>query len=250
MEMLDLWPAGAMPHARNDGTDDKPTLTLFVPDRPTRSAVVVLPGGGYGGHAPYEGDPVSKWLAGLGIAGATCIYRVGTRGYRHPAPLADARRAIRVLRERGYQRVGILGFSAGGHLASTAATLPGPPEERPDAAILIYPVITLEGPAAHIGSRDNLLGSGAPMSLVRQLSTQNAVDRATPATFLVHTVDDKAVPVDNSLMFAQACARHGVPFAMQVYQQGPHGIGMGKPEFPETLGWPAACAAWLKVRGF
>jgi len=249
METMPLWSGMPMPHAKNDGTDDQPTLTLFRPDRPTRSAVVVLPGGGYGGHAPYEGDPVSRWLAGLGIAGATCIYRVGARGYRHPAPLADAQQAIRTLRRLGFAKVGILGFSAGGHLASTAATI-HEPDCRPDAAILLYPVITLEGPAAHIGSRNNLLGPNPPAALVQSLSTQNRVNRDTSPTFLMHTVDDKAVPVENSLLFAAACAKHGVPFAMQVFQQGPHGVAMGKPEFPETLGWPAACAAWLKVRGF
>ena len=249
MEILELWDGKPMPLARNDGTDEKPTLTVFRPERPTRSAVVVLPGGGYGGHAPYEGDPISRWLAGLGIAGATCIYRVGTKGYRHPAPLLDAQQAIRRMRRLGFTKVGILGFSAGGHLASTAATH-YEPDCRPDAAILLYPVITLEGPAAHAGSRQNLLGANPSPSLVQSLSTQNKVTKDTPPTFLMHTVDDKAVPVENSLLFASACAKHGVPFALQVYQQGPHGVGMGKPEFPETLAWPAACAAWLKVQGF
>lgn len=249
METLNLWPDGRMPHAKGDGTDDVPTLTLFRPEKPTQNAIVVLPGGGYGGHAPYEGDPISKWLTTLGIAGATCLYRVGARGYRHPAPLEDAQQAIRTLRKMGFRQVGILGFSAGGHLASTAATHFAP-DCRPDVAVLLYPVIAMDGPYAHAGSRQNLLGPNPPASLAASLSNHTQVTRETSPTFLMHTVEDKAVPVENSLLFASALAKNGVPFALQVYEKGPHGVGLGKTEFPETLAWPAACAAWLKVRGF
>lgn len=249
METIPLWPAGQVPYARGTGPDDTPSLTLYPPSRRARTAFVVCPGGGYGGHAAHEGEPIARWLNRIGIAAGVLAYRLGPR-YRHPAMLTDAQQAIRTMRRQGFGRVGILGFSAGGHLASTAATHFTGDDDRPDAAVLIYPVITLEGPLAHAGSRTNLLGENPDPALVASLSNQNRVTARTPPTFLVHGSDDQPVPVENSLLFATALARQGVPFGLQVYARGPHGFGLGDKAHPETQTWPERCADWLKAIGF
>jgi acetyl esterase/lipase len=249
--ILPLYPDGNVPHARDDD-DDLPTLTIVRPAHPTGAACVVCPGGGYGVHAPHEREPIGDWLASLGITAALLKYRLGPR-YRHPAMLTDALQALRRTRALDGidpQRVGILGFSAGGHLASTAATLFTGDADRPDFAVLIYPVIQLDGPTAHVGSRINLLGELPDAMLVAQLCTDTAVTARTPPTFLVHSTDDTPVPVENSLRFAAALAAAGVPFGMQIYSQGGHGFGLGSLDAPETLAWPSACAAWLRTQGF
>jgi acetyl esterase/lipase len=227
---------------------------------------VVCPGGGYQHLADHEGEPVARWANENGAAGLVLRYRLAPR-YRHPAMLHDVLRALRTVRARADEwgldpaRVAVLGFSAGGHLASTAATLydagrpddPDPVERqssRPDAAVLVYPVITLQGPSAHTGSRGNLAGGDAEPDLLDLLSTDERVTSDTPPTFLVHSSDDGPVPVENSLRFAAALAAHKVPFAMQVYESGGHGYGMGRAGDPTTSEWPRQCAHWLRARGF
>jgi acetyl esterase/lipase len=264
---LPLWPEGAAPGSHGGGAEDTPAITLYLPprERANGAAVVICPGGGYGMLADHEGEPVARWLNTLGVAGVVLRYRLGPR-HRHPVMLGDAARALRTVRARaaGWDldpvRVGILGFSAGGHLASTAAThfdegdaAAGDPVEResarPDVAILIYPVITLRPPHAHAGSRQNLLGPEPDDDLVGLLSNETQVTPRTPPAFLVHSADDAAVPVENSLLFALALRSAGVPFAAQIYEHGGHGYGLGGDD-PVLSAWPDQCAAWLRRRGF
>ena len=252
-----------------DKDTDKPTLTAFLPDpdKATGAAIVICPGGGYGGLAPHEGKGYAEWLAENGIAGLVLKYRLGSNGYRHPAMLNDAARAVRLARSKAEEwhidpkRVGIMGSSAGGHLASTLLThfdagKPGDPDpierfsSRPDLGILCYPVITM-GPLTHGGSKKNLLGDNPPQELVDLLSNEKQVTKDTPPTFLFHTYEDNAVKVENSLMFAEALRAAGVPFDLHIYQKGAHGMGLGGghaggPHHP----WAADCLYWLKVQGF
>lgn len=258
-----LWPEGGL-HAR-DASAPVPTLTLYPADEPNGAAMVVCPGGGYGGHADHEGEPVARWLNTLGVTGVVLKYRLGPQS-RHPMMLQDAARAVRTVRARAEewgvdpQRVGILGFSAGGHLASTLATHfeTGRPEaadpvdrlsSRPDVAVLVYPVITLQEPHVHAGSRQNLLGDAPAEDLVALLSNETQVTAATPPSFLVHAADDGPVPPENSLLFALALSRCGVPFSLHVYEKGGHGFGLGTGD-PVLSAWPARCAEWLQGRGF
>lgn len=264
MPPFPLWP-DTPPLAIGSEPADVPTLSVFLPEEPTGAAVVVCPGGGYQHLADHEADPIARWLNTLGIAGIVLRYRHAPR-YRHPAPLLDAARAVRTVRHRAEewkldrQRVGILGFSAGGHLAATLATHfsageaqdPDPVERqssRPDAAILLYPVITLSGPHAHTGSRDNLLGRDAAPALIDSLSNERQVTAQTPPTFLFHTGDDAAVPVENALAFAGALRACRVPFELHVYETGPHGVGLAQ-NHPRLSSWPTRCGDWLAARGF
>jgi acetyl esterase/lipase len=263
MERLLLWPNGT-PNALGEAEEDKPTLVPYLVDGgEPRAAVVVCPGGGYARRADHEGEPIALWLNTLGISAFVVHYRVAP--YRHPNPLMDAQRAIRTVRHRAAewninpQRVGILGFSAGGHLASTAGTHydfgnteSADPIEResskPDLLVLCYPVITF-GEHAHAGSRLNLLGEMEPAELVELLSNEKRVNADTPPTFLWHTADDASVPVENAYLFAAALSRHQVPVELHVYESGRHGLGLAK-EHPEAYTWSELCGNWLKKRGF
>jgi len=268
-EAVVLWPAGA-PGALGREPLDVPTLVPYLPAKESRTgaAVIVCPGGGYSRLADHEGGPVAEWLNSVGVAAFVLKYRHTAR-YPHPAPLQDAQRAVRTLRARAAEwgldpsRVGILGFSAGGHLASTAGThfdagradAADPVERqssRPDLMILIYPVITMRE-KTHAGSRRNLLGADPKPELVALLSNEEQVTKETPPAFVVHTVNDAGVPVENSLMFVSALRRAGVPFELHLYERGPHGFGLGNrgaaPD-PVLSTWPAHCAAWLRLRNF
>ena len=241
-----------------------PTLTRYdpAPGQAVGASIVVCPGGGYTGHADHEGTPVAEWLTTLGITAFVLHYRLGPHS-RHPDMLRDAARAVQTVRaSEGLDagRVGILGFSAGGHLASTLATHfeAGDPDaadplnrlsSRPDLAILLYPVITLELPVGHVWSRTQLLGEDAPEDLIASLSNHKHVTPDTPPTFLLHTAEDEGVPPENSLLFALALARSRVPFELHVYERGAHGIGLGGDD-PVLSTWPARCADWLRGRGF
>jgi acetyl esterase/lipase len=263
-EVVALWPTGQVPYALGTGPEDTPTLTLYRPKRPTGSFTVVCPGGGYGGLAGHEGEPIAQWLNTAGITAGVLTYRHAPK-YQHPCPLTDAQRAIRTARANASawkldkNRVGILGFSAGGHLTSTAAThfdrgiLDAPDAIdkescRPDVAAPIYPVITLEPPFAHMGSRRNLLGDNPTTEQVRLFSNHLQVTKDTPPCFLMHTTEDTVVPVENSLLFATALSAHKVPYALHVYEKGQHGIGLGNDSQNKT--WPAQCIAWLQSHGF
>jgi len=259
VDAIPLWPAS---HPAAGGADP-PRLTPFPLPGAARAAVVVCPGGGYGRRAPHEGEPVARWLNGLGIAAFVLDYRVAP--HRHPGPLEDAQRAIRTVRAGAERwrvdpaRVGILGFSAGGHLAATAATrfdegdpaAPDPldrPSARPDLAVLCYPVVTF-GAHRHEGSMTNLLGADPPAEARAALSAERQVGARTPPTFLWHTAEDAAVPVQNSLLQAGALAEQGIPFELHVFPRGRHGLGLAADD-PVVGAWPGLCAAWLREQGF
>jgi acetyl esterase/lipase len=247
-----------------DEAADKPALTVYLPaaERSSGAAVVVCPGGGYGFlAADHEGVQVARWLNSAGVAAFVLQYRIAPR-YKHPAPLQDAQRAIRTVRSRAAEwsvdpkRIGILGFSAGGHLASTAGTHfdAGDPKAedpvdrvscRPDFMVLVYPVISFTTPHAHVGSRNNLLGKDADAKLVESLSNEKQVTDQTPPTFLVHTNEDKGVPPENSVLFYLALRKAGVPAEMHIYEKGQHGLGLG-PNDPAFSTWPQHCITWLR----
>jgi acetyl esterase/lipase len=261
-----LWQDGA-PKAIGDTADDKPSLTIYLPakDRANGTAVVVCPGGGYGRLAMgHEGKDIAEWLNQRGVAAFVLKYRLAPR-YRHPCPLLDAQRAVRTVRSRAKEwgvspeRIGIWGFSAGGHLASTVITHFDDGDKnakdsidrvssRPDFAILAYPVIDLVGPSAHRGSRNNLLGPNHEEKQAEALSNHRNVTTKTPPTFLFHTKEDKAVPPANSEMFHDALKKAGVPVEMHLYDKGPHGVGLA-PKDPVLSKWPEKLEAWLKGRG-
>ena len=262
-----LWPKGA-PGAVGTNPEDCPSLTIYRPaeGQANGAAVVICPGGGYGHLADVkEGSDVAAWLNSLGVTGCVLKYRLSPR-YRHPAPLLDAQRALRLVRSLAAdlkldsQRIGILGFSAGGHLASTACTHfdAGNPEAtdpvdkfgcRPDLLVLCYPVISFTSPYTHVGSRNNLLGPHADPKLFEALSSEKQVTRDTPPTFLFHTSGDTGVPPENSLLFYMALHSRGVPVEMHIYEQGKHGVGLAAKD-PVLSSWPKRCSQWMEVRGF
>ena len=263
LEPMLLWPEGA-PGATGDGAEDRPKLTPYLPvvDAPS-AAIVVCPGGGYCGRADHEGEPVARWLCSLGIAGCVVDYRVAP--YRHPIPLGDAQRAIRLTRARRRQwnidphRVGILGFSAGGHCAISAATIFDTGSDttadavdrescRPDALVACYPVVTFDE-HRHDGSMRALLGEEPSDRQRELLSLERRVTRETPPTFLWHTASDPGVPVENSLLMAAALSSHGVPFALHVFPEGDHGLGLAEAD-PVVGAWRDLCARWLRQLGF
>jgi acetyl esterase/lipase len=261
-----LWPNGA-PGAKGNDANDKPTMTIYLPakEKATGSAVVIFPGGGYRMVAiDHEGHQVARWLNELGIAAFVVDYRHRGRGYGHPAPIQDAQRAIRIVRSRSAEfgiepnKIGIIGFSAGGHLASTAGThfnekfyelvdSNDGASARPDFMILIYPVISL-GSFSHSGSRSALLGGNTSQELVDKFSNEKQVDSNTPPTFLVHATDDKTVPAENSISFYLACKKAHVPAEMHIWQKGEHGFGLGK-SGTSVSRWPALCADWMDKMG-
>lgn len=231
-----------------------------------RTAVIVCPGGGYGHLAmEKEGSRIDQWLNSFGVTAFVLRYRhVGT-GHRHPVPMLDGQRAIRTVRARAGElgvdpaRIGVMGFSAGGHLASTLGTHfdAGDPEaedpidrasSRPDFMILCYPVISLVADYTHRGSRANLLGGKPDDALLQSLSNELQVTRDTPPAFLFHTDADTGVPAENSVAFYLALRRAGVPAELHVYAAGPHGVGLAE-TIPGTRTWPDRCRQWIETRG-
>ena len=251
------------------GTDetDQPSLTYFPPwgNNPSRTGVIVAPGGSYAFLASnHEGTQVASWFNAHGLAAFVLTYRFGPR-YRHPIELGDAQRAIRLVRSRAAEfqvnpdRIGILGFSAGGHLASTAAThfdsgnagAADPIDRassRPDFVILGYPVITMEAPFVHEGSRQMLLGDNPDPKLVESLSNELQVTAQTPPTFIYSTSDDETVAVENSVLFYSALHKAGVPAELHIFEHGPHGVGLDLSD--RAVGeWPKLLTNWLAGRG-
>ncbi len=261
-----LWPKGA-PGALGEAESDKPSITIYLApqEKASGAAVVVYPGGGYGALAlDHEGKQIAEWLNARGIAAFIVKYRLGPR-YHHPIELGDAQRAIRTVRARAAEfrvapdRIGIWGFSAGGHLASTAGTHfdSGNPDAvdpidrascHPDFMILCYPVVSFTTDYVHKGSRRNLLGDSPGPELMEYLSNEKQVTPQTPPTFLFHTDADKGVPAENSVLFYLALRKAGVPAELHIYEKGNHGVGLAQKD-PVLATWPDRLADWLKSRG-
>jgi acetyl esterase/lipase len=261
-----LWPDGA-PNALGKDEPDIPTLTPFWPEKPadTGTAIIVCPGGSYDHLSMQrEGSDVATWLNSIGIPAFVLKYRVGPR-YRYPTSLTDAQRAMRWVRAHAADfqlkadRIGMLGFSAGGHLSAMTGTHLVDPkadaadpidrvDARPDFLVLAYPVISMFDPIAHKKSRENLLGPSPAPKMLDELSNQNHVTNRTPPTFIFHTDDDPGVPVENAVEFYTALKKAGVPAEMHIYAHGKHGVGLGGTD-PILATWPARLADWLRGRG-
>lgn len=261
-----LWPAGT-PGAMGQEEVDQPSLRSYIPRhvKPNGTSIVVCPGGGYGALAiDHEGRQVAEWLNTLGVTAFVLKYRLGPR-YRHPAPLQDAQRAIRYVRANAKEynvapdRIGIMGFSAGGHLAATAGThfdagqaqATDPLDRvssRPDFLVLAYPVISFTAEYTHRGSSKNLLGEQPDQKLIENLSNEKQVTAETPPTFLFHTNEDSGVPPENSIAFYLALRQAKVPAELHVYERGRHGVGLA-PGDPVLSTWKERLAGWLYTRG-
>jgi acetyl esterase/lipase len=260
-----LWPSGA-PGAQGTEDIDKPTLTPYVipAGRGVGTAVIVCPGGGYVNLSmDKEGDQIARFLNSIGVTAFVLKYRLGPK-YHHPVEVGDAQRAIRTVRAKATEyrvmpdHIGIMGFSAGGHLASTAGTHfdSGNPSaedpidragSRPDFLILCYPVISFTN-YVHQGSKRYLLGDNPDPKLVESLSNETQVTAQTPPTFLFHTNGDTGVPPENSMMFYMALRKAGVPAEIHIYERGPHGVGLAQTDQALST-WPSRLADWLRIRG-
>jgi acetyl esterase/lipase len=247
---------------------EHPVVSVYKPKggEATGAAVVVFPGGGYAGQAiDKEGHFVAQWFADRGVVAMVVPYRCGGGKHSHPVPLADARRAVRLVRSRASEwgvdpaKIGVMGFSAGGHLAATASTLFDLPLEgiedslaevsaRPDFSILVYPVISMRPDVTHSGSGRNLLGESPDEALVAQMSADEQVTAKTPPALIIHSIDDGAVPVANARRYYDACRKHGVPVEMHLYETGGHGYGMWATE-GSVATWPEVLEGWLAGRG-
>jgi acetyl esterase/lipase len=260
-----LWENGA-PGALGQADTDKPTITVYrAPRGSVGTAIIVAPGGGYGALAmDHEGRQEAYWFNAMGISAFVLKYRLGPR-YHHPIELGDAQRAIRTVRARAAEfnvlpdRIGMMGFSAGGHLTSTAGTHfdAGKPDStdpieragsRPDFLILGYPVISFDPAVTHAGSLKNLLGDNPDPKLVENLSNELQVTAQTPPTFIFHTSNDNGVPVENSVRFYLALRKAKVPVEMHLFENGPHGVGMALSD-PSLSAWPTLLMNWLRARG-
>jgi len=255
-----LWPHGAPDGAGGVNLEEKPAMTVYRPPQPNGMAVVICPGGGYGGLVTgAEGQGIARWLYDSGITGVVLEYRLP--GARSMVPLLDVQRAIRLTRHHAVEwgletnRVGVMGFSAGGHLAATAATHFDPGAagakdvvsrqgSRPDFAVLVYPVITM-GPLTHDGSKRNLLGTNAPPARIRWFSCEEQVKPTTPPIFLAHAVDDRVVTIENSRLMAAALKAKGVPHRLLELPDGDHGLNGYKGASWDA--WQRESLAWMKA---
>ncbi|MYM35069.1 alpha/beta hydrolase fold domain-containing protein [Duganella sp. FT94W] len=274
-KVISLWPEG-VPGKRDIGPEQvgngytsnvsEATLTMVSPavDHPNGTAVIICPGGGYVRMSTArEGDQYANWLGTLGVTAFVLKYRM--QEYGHPAPLQDVLRAVRTLRSRAAEfgiradRIGVMGSSAGGHLAASAGTLFDSPlgrtgapldsvSARPDFMMLMYPVITMQDPVAHAGSRKALLGANPSAQDLTLMSLEKQVTPATPPTLLIHTQEDNTVPVENSILFYQALTKAKVPTEMYLFEHGGHGMGMRQGLGTSSL-WPRRAEEWLRERG-
>jgi acetyl esterase/lipase len=265
-QVIPLW-SGAAPGALGEEDRDTPAITVFLPRTvaPNTPAVIICPGGGYANLASnHEGRQVANYLNSLGVAAFVLRYRLGPR-YHHPIELGDAQRALRTIRSHAADwrldptRIGIMGFSAGGHLAMTASTHfdAGNPSaadavdragSRPDFTILGYPVISMVEQWTHRGSRNNLLGNTQNTELARSLSGEQSVTKETPPTFIFQTNADTTVPAENSVYYYLALRKSGVPAEMHIFERGAHGVGLANDD-PALSEWSKLLANWLRVRG-
>jgi len=263
---IPLWPGGA-PGALGTNATDIPTLTPYQATNATGTAMVICPGGGYGMLAPHEGNDYALWLNQHGVTCFVLKYRLGSSGYRHPAMLDDAARAVRWVRAHADdykidpRRVGLMGSSAGGHLAATLLTHFDAGDtnsvdsverqsSRPDLGILCYAVISM-GEFTHPGSKENLLGKNPSPELVQLLSNELQVTTNTPPCFIWTTYEDTVVPMENSMLFAEALRKNNVPFDLHIYQKGGHGMGLNdKTPFTHAHPWAADCLFWLQAQKF
>ena len=264
-----LWPDGA-PEAKGTTEDHQPTLDVYKPDGVPANgcAVVICPGGGYGGLAKdHEGIQPARFFNSFGVTAYVLHYRLGGKGYQHPIPLRDAQRALRLARSRAAAdgvdptRIGIMGFSAGGHLAASTGThhdagnaAAADPVDRlssrPDFMILCYGVLSFDPAITHQGSVNNLLGDRRnDPALLDFLSNEKQVHATTPPTFLFHTTTDQAVPVANSLRFYEACQKNKVPVALHVFQEGKHGLGLAQNDSNLKI-WPTLLQQWIEQNGW
>ncbi|MRS61538.1 alpha/beta hydrolase [Larkinella terrae] len=281
-ETVELWPQNQIPNAiPNEAVQEKsemgkdgilrisdvkvPTITAFLPpkDKATGAAIMVIPGGGYSLLAyGHEGEEMAQWFNERGIAAFVLKHRLPddrTQTNRHEVPLADAMQGMKLIRQNAAKwninadRLGVIGFSAGGHLASTLSThyhrgAAASEEAKPNFAILMYPVVTF-GAKAHGGSRDKLIGKNASPEQIAYYSNELQVDAKTPPTFLVHAQDDKGVPVENSIDYYLALTKANVPAEMHLYPKGGHGYALRVKGKGSIENWPAACEGWLKSMG-
>ncbi|MEK6477286.1 alpha/beta hydrolase [Catalinimonas sp. 4WD22] len=268
VDTLQLWPEGA-PGAMGQEEKDHPMLIRYpAPEHmASGAAVVVCPGGGYNMLAmDHEGHQIGRWLNSFGVSAYILTYRLGRNGYKHPIPMNDGKRAIRTVRANAEawgvdeERIGVLGFSAGGHMASTLGTHFDAGQEgaadpidqmssRPDFMVLLYPVISFTEDYQHSGSRISLLGEDADPATVRSLSNELQVTDDTPPAFLVHTTEDQAVPPENSIYFYLELKKRGIPVEMHIFEKGRHGLGMGAPGTAFSS-WPELCEEWMLERGY
>ena len=267
--VVPLW-NGPAPHSLGTTPDDTPRLYVYLPEKPAKPgpAIIICPGGGYGMLAfEHEGINEAEWFQQRGIPAFILFYRLPVHGYRHPVPLLDAQRAVRLLRSRAAEwsidpaKIAVMGFSAGGHLVSTLDTHfdAGDPKAadpvdrqscRPDFTVLVYAVITLKDGVTHQGSKLNLLGPNPDPALVENLSNETQVTPRTPPTLLVHAEDDTAVPIENSRLMLAALQKAGVPSALQEYPHGGHGFGFGPKQTHAPAGWLDHAYEWLQAQGW
>jgi acetyl esterase/lipase len=266
-KQITLWEQGA-PNALGTEEKDKPRITVWFPDKNNAvdMAVIVCPGGGYGGLAlDHEGKQIGEWFNSFDVTAVILEYRHRGKGYGHPNPMLDVQRAIRTVRFNAKDwgidssKIGVMGFSAGGHLASTAGThfenVKEPNDEidkmsyRPDFMILCYPVILFGSEFSHRGSQENLIGADASKELVDYYSNEKQVTEKTPPAFIFFTNEDTAVPVENGVEFYLALRKHKIPAELHIYQKGAHGQGLAKNQRSNET-WPALCKAWLVNNGF
>jgi acetyl esterase/lipase len=282
---IKLWPSG-VPNSKvskdyvektNTGTDgvvrvekvSDPDMKVYLPqtDKATGTAVLIIPGGGYGIIAiDHEGYAIAKWLNNQGIAGIVLKYRLPSdiiMTDKSVGPLQDAQEAIRIIRRNAStwkidpHKIGVMGFSAGGHLASTLSThynekvyeVKDSVSARPDFSLLIYPVITFDEAYTHGGSRNNLIGTNPSVEQVKRFSNELQINKDTPPAFLVHSSDDTVVPVLNSINYFQGLQKNKIPAELHIFQKGGHGYGLGRTNGTEAS-WPALCLSWMKAAGF
>jgi acetyl esterase/lipase len=283
-EVIKLWPAGVPGSLKSDTYVEKsivtneivslyskvtdPTITVFLPpvEKATGTAVLICPGGGYGVLAfDHEGFAIARWLNENGIAGIILKYRLPSDVImkdKSIGPLQDAQEAMRIIRRNASEwkinpgKIGVIGFSAGGHLASTLSThyaenvykLNDSISARPDFSLLIYPVISFNASFTHMGSRNNLIGNNPSEETINHFSNELQVTGKTPPAFLVHSGDDNAVPVKNSILYFESLIKYKIPAELHIFEKGGHGYGLSIDKGTQSA-WPGLCIKWMKANG-